>query len=66
VSKIIGVDLGTSRSAVAIMRSGSPFVIPAADGSPTIPSLVLFSPDQKYQQASSPHVTQNVTLVRTF
>ena len=44
---IVGIDLGTSRSAVAIMDGGSPFVIPAIDGSLTIPSLVLFTPDQK-------------------
>ena len=46
-NKVVGIDLGTTKSAIAIMDSGSPFVIPAVDGSPTIPSLVLFTRDQK-------------------
>ncbi|MBI5151601.1 MAG: molecular chaperone DnaK [Candidatus Pacebacteria bacterium] len=38
--KIIGIDLGTTNSAVAVMEGGSPKVIPTAEGSNTFPSIV--------------------------
>lgn len=40
MSKIIGIDLGTTNSAVAVMEGGSPKVIPSAEGRNTIPSVV--------------------------
>lgn len=40
--KIIGIDLGTTNSAVAIMEGGSPKVIPTAEGRNTFPSIVAF------------------------
>ncbi|MFC1627289.1 molecular chaperone DnaK [Patescibacteria group bacterium] len=40
MSKIIGIDLGTTNSAVAIMEGGSPKVIPSAEGRNLIPSVV--------------------------
>lgn len=40
MSKIIGIDLGTTNSAVAVMEGGSPKVIPSAEGKNTIPSIV--------------------------
>ncbi|MGI5827854.1 MAG: molecular chaperone DnaK [Patescibacteria group bacterium] len=39
-SKIIGIDLGTTNSAVAIMEGGKPKVIPSAEGGNVIPSIV--------------------------
>jgi len=39
-SKIIGIDLGTTNSCVAIMEGGSAKVIPSAEGNNTIPSIV--------------------------
>jgi len=39
-SKIIGIDLGTTNSAVAVMEAGSPKVIPTAEGRNTFPSIV--------------------------
>lgn len=40
MSKIIGIDLGTTNSAVAVMEGGHPKVIPSAEGRNTIPSIV--------------------------
>lgn len=41
-NKIIGIDLGTTNSAVAVMEGGSPKVIPTAEGRNTFPSIVGF------------------------
>ena len=43
MSKIIGIDLGTTNSVVAIMEGGKPVVIPNAEGSRTSPSVVAFT-----------------------
>ena len=43
VSKIIGIDLGTSNSCMAVMESGEPKVIPNSEGNRTTPSIVAFS-----------------------
>mgnify|MGYP001563340088 FL=1 len=40
MSKIIGIDLGTTNSAVAVMEGGQPKVIPTAEGRNLIPSIV--------------------------
>ncbi len=40
MSKIIGIDLGTTNSCVAVMEAGKPKVIPSAEGKNTIPSAV--------------------------
>jgi molecular chaperone DnaK len=40
MSKIIGIDLGTTNSAVAIMEGGSPKIIPSSEGRNLIPSVV--------------------------
>lgn len=40
--KIIGIDLGTTNSAVAVMEGGSPKIIPTAEGRNTFPSIVTF------------------------
>ncbi len=41
-SKIIGIDLGTTNSAVAVMEGGSPKIIPSAEGRNTFPSIISF------------------------
>lgn len=40
--KIIGIDLGTTNSAIAVMEGGSPKIIPTAEGRNTFPSIVAF------------------------
>ena len=43
--KIIGIDLGTTNSAVAVMEGGSAKIIPTAEGRNTFPSIVAFKND---------------------
>ncbi len=46
MSKIIGIDLGTTNSAVAFMEGGSPSVIPNSEGARTTPSVIAILPDK--------------------
>jgi molecular chaperone DnaK len=66
MSKIIGIDLGTTNSAIAVMEGGSPKVIPTAEGRNTFPSIVSFKGDSvtvgdvaKRQMILNPKATVN-------
>ena len=47
MGKVIGIDLGTTNSCVAIMDGSQPRVIENAEGARTTPSIVAFSDNEK-------------------
>ncbi|HXR26624.1 MAG TPA: Hsp70 family protein, partial [Candidatus Baltobacteraceae bacterium] len=65
MGKIIGIDLGTTNSVVAVMEAGEPTVIPSAEGGRTVPSVVAFTKSgerlvgqvAKRQAITNPHNT---------
>ena len=65
MAKVIGIDLGTTNSCMAVIEGGEPTVIPNAEGGRTTPSVVAFSKDgqrlvgapAKRQQVTNPENT---------
>ena len=66
MAKIIGIDLGTTNSAMAVMEGGEPVIIPNAEGNRTTPSIVAVNPKSgermvgqvaKRQAVTNPHNT---------
>jgi molecular chaperone DnaK len=47
MSKIIGIDLGTTNSVVAVLENGEPVVISSAEGGRTVPSIVAFNKNKE-------------------
>src|SRR5215204_2151437 len=65
MAKVIGIDLGTTNSCMAVLEGGEPTVIPNAEGGRTTPSVVAFTKDgqrlvgapAKRQQVTNPQNT---------
>src|SRR5678810_1417840 len=65
MAKTIGIDLGTTNSAMAVLEGGEPAVIPNAEGGRTTPAVVAFTKDgqrlvgapAKRQQVTNPENT---------
>src|SRR5918995_6232939 len=65
MAKVIGIDLGTTNSCMAVLEGGEPTVIPNAEGGRTTPSVVAFTKDgqrlvgapAKRQQVTNPQQT---------
>src|SRR3989442_2026618 len=65
MAKVIGIDLGTTNSCMAVIEGGEPTVIPNAEGGRTTPSVVAFTKDgqrlvgapPKRQQVTNPQNT---------
>ena len=72
MGKILGIDLGTTNSCMAVMEGGEPVVIPNAEGSRTTPSVVAFTRNgerlvgatAKRQAVTNP--TQTVFSIKRF
>jgi len=60
MGKIIGIDLGTTNSCVAIMEGGQPVVIPNSEGQRTTPSIVAFT-DKGERLVGQPAKNQMIT-----
>ena len=68
MSKVLGIDLGTTKSAVGIWDGGRPRILPSESGSQSIPSLVMVTPDEEIyaglQAAKHPdrYNSKNITI----
>ena len=60
MGKIIGIDLGTTNSCVAVMEGNEPVVIPNSEGHRTTPSVVAFT-DNSERKVGDPAKRQAIT-----
>ena len=65
MSKIIGIDLGTTNSCVAVMENGEPVVIPNSEGGRTTPSVVGFTKNGERVVGEAARRQQAVNAGRT-
>ena len=61
MAKIIGIDLGTTNSAMAVMEGGEPTIIPNAEGNRTTPSIVAVNPKTNERMVGQVAKRQAVT-----
>jgi molecular chaperone DnaK len=61
MAKIIGIDLGTTNSAMAVMEGGEPTIIPNAEGNRTTPSIVAVNPKTSERMVGQVAKRQAVT-----
>ena len=65
MSKVIGIDLGTTNSCVAVLEGGEPVVIPNSEGGRTTPSVVGFTPAGERVVGEAAKRQQAVNAART-
>jgi molecular chaperone DnaK len=61
MSRIVGIDLGTTNSVVAVMEGGEPVVIPSAEGSRLFPSVVAINPKNNERLVGQVARRQSIT-----
>ena len=66
MGKVIGIDLGTTNSCVAVLENDQPVVITNAEGSRTTPSVVAFSKDGERLVGDTARRQAAVNVDRTF
>ena len=66
MSKVIGIDLGTTNSCVAVLEGDGPVVITNAEGSRTTPSVVAFTKDGERLVGETAKRQAAVNVDRTF
>ena len=65
MGKVIGIDLGTTNSCVAVMENGEPVVIPNSEGGRTTPSVVGFTKNGERVVGEAARRQQAVNAGRT-
>ena len=63
MSKVIGIDLGTTNSCVSVMENGTPVIIPSSSGSHTTPSVVAFTKNGERLVGRAPADRQSPTRI---
>ena len=66
MSKVVGIDLGTTNSCVSVMENGEPVIIPNSEGGRTTPSVVAFTRDGERIVGESARRQQAVNPDRTI
>ena len=64
MSKVIGIDLGTTNSCAAVLEAGAPKVIPNPEGGRTTPSVVAFKKGERIVGEAAKHLLIQIQLVQ--